>query len=398
MRRLQLVFLSFGAALGAFYPFVAVILADRGFTPAEIGLTTAAASVAFSLAVPAWSHLADVVVGRTGALRLAAAGCGLALVGFGLPWPPLVIGFLYVGFIVFESAIGPLADALAVNALADPARQYGRIRLLSSIAFAVVSVATGFLYDATGYWPAALLCAGLAAAIVPLSVGLPDRPRFELRRSAELADERAGSRRLGGSMRYAVAAVPGLPRVALAIGLAFGGVIAGFTYLGLRIVELGGRPSDVALSAAVAAFAEIPAMAVAGTVAGRFGLRVLFGGSALLYAVCLALWIVVADVGLIVASRAATGLAFAGLWIGSVLAMRALLPDRLQGTGQGIFQVAAFGVGALVANGVGGIVYGSFGHGLLFGLAAASAAAGAVVAWRALPGRRAPEPRSAATP
>lgn len=306
MRRLQLVFLLFGAALGAFYPFVAVILAERGFSPTEIGLTTAVASVAFSLAVPVWGHLADVVLGRVGALRLAAAGCAVALLGFGLPWPALVLGLLYVGFMVFESAIGPLADALAVNALADPARHYGRIRLLSSVA----------------------------------------------------------------------------------IAFAFGGVIAGFTYLGLRIVELAGRPSDVALSAAVAAFAEIPAMVVAGAAAARYGLRILFAGAALLYAVCLGAWIGLADVGLIIATRALTGPAFAGLWVGAVLAMRALLPDRLQGTGQGVFQVAAFGIGALVANGAGGVVYGLLGHGALFGLAAASAVVGKALAWRTLPRRR----------
>jgi hypothetical protein len=73
--------------------------------------------------------------------------------------------------------------------------------------------------------------------------------------------------------------------------------------------------------------------------------------------------------------------------------MRALLPDELQGTGQGIFQVAAFGIGALVANGAGGVVYGTLGHGALFALAGAAAAAGALVAWRALPGTRRPAGR-----
>jgi len=388
VRRLQLVFLLFGAALGAFYPFVAVILAERGFSPAEIGLTTAVASVAFSLAVPVWGHLADVVLGRVGALRLAAAGCAVALLGFGLPWPALVLGLLYVGFMVFESTIGPLADALAVNALADPARHYGRIRLLSSVAFAAVSVSAGVLYDATGYWPASLLCAGLALAIVPASLGLPDRPRYEFRATRPEAAGSALRPPRGGSIRVALASAPGLLGVAVAIAFAFGGVIAGFTYLGLRIVELGGRPSDVALSAAVAAFAEIPAMVVAGAAAARYGLRVLFAGAALLYAVCLGAWIGLADVGLIIATRALTGPAFAGLWIGAVLAMRALLPDRLQGTGQGVFQVAAFGIGALVANGAGGVVYGLLGHGALFGLAAASAVVGAALAWRTLPRRR----------
>ena len=57
---LRLVVLALGAALGVFYPFIPVILQGFGFGPAEIGLVTSAAALGFTLAVPAWGHLADV--------------------------------------------------------------------------------------------------------------------------------------------------------------------------------------------------------------------------------------------------------------------------------------------------------------------------------------------------
>ena len=64
MIALRLVVLALGVALGVFYPFIPVILASRGFGPAEIGLVASIGAVGFTLAVPAWGHIADVRLGR----------------------------------------------------------------------------------------------------------------------------------------------------------------------------------------------------------------------------------------------------------------------------------------------------------------------------------------------
>jgi MFS transporter, PPP family, 3-phenylpropionic acid transporter len=175
--------------------------------------------------------------------------------------------------------------------------------------------------------------------------------------------------------------------VLLAILLAHVGIIAGFSYLPLRIVELGGGPSDVALSAAVSAFAEIPAMLLTGVIAARIGIRGLVAGSCLIYAVCFLSWTVLEDPMLIVATRVVTGFAFAGLWVGSVLTMAVLLRPRLQGTGQGLYQVTAFGVAAVIANIGGGLIFGALGAPVLFSIAAVLAVAAGLLAFVAFPRR-----------
>ncbi len=181
-------------------------------------------------------------------------------------------------------------------------------------------------------------------------------------------------------MAVALRVQPRLRGVLLAVLLVNIGIIAGFTFLPLRMVALGGSPSDVALIASVGAFAEIPAMLVAGAVAARIGLRGLVAGSALLYAACFVGWAVLDSPALIIATRFASGFAFAGLWVGAVLTMAVLLPPRLQATGQGLYQVTGFGIAAVVANLVGGQVYASLGAEVLFGGAAALAVAAAIVA------------------
>jgi MFS family permease len=134
-------------------------------------------------------------------------------------------------------------------------------------------------------------------------------------------------------------------------------------------------------------------MLLAGWLVSRLGLRGLFAAGVLVYAACIASWVVIMTPGLIVATRVVSGFAFSAIWISSVLTMQRLLPPRLQGTGQGLYQTTAFGLAAVVANVVGGLVVGAIGTSPFFALATVATAAAVVPAWLALPGRREPPPR-----
>jgi PPP family 3-phenylpropionic acid transporter len=387
MAGIRAVFILVGAAMGVFTPFISVLLSVRGFEPAEIGIITAVSSAAFTVCIPIWSHLADVTLGRRRALVIAAVGAGGFALAAGLPLPAILLGACFVGFSAFESAWGPLADALAVNAVHDHARDYSRIRLLASGGFAITVAAAGYLYDRTGYGPTYTLCLALSLALAASAVFAPDIARADLAAIAGRAGRGRDGPARGGSFAVALRVQPRLRGVLFATGLAYVGVMAGFTYLPLRIVDLGGQPSDVALAAAVAAFAEIPAMLIAGALAARIGLRGLFALSSCLYAACFASWVVIDAPALIIASRAFTGFGYAGMGLAAVLTMWVLLPPRLQATGQGLYQVTAFGLAAILANLVGGLVYGSLGHAVLFAGAAVLALVAAFAGFAWLPRR-----------
>ena len=374
MRRIRLLFLLNGVIVAVFGPFASVILEDRGFNAAEIGLISALTSIAYVTTLSAWGHLGDVVLGRARALRLAVLAAAGLLLLFQLPLPAVLLGAAYVGYAASFGAVGPMSDALAVNALRDPAREYGRVRGLSSGAFAVAAVGLGVFYGQSGYRPAGLLFLVMALVIAAVVGGVPDLGRATLT---------AGRR--GGAIREALAIQPALPRVLLAVGLAHVGVFAGFTFLSLRIVELGGGAPEVALSSSVAAAAEVFSMVAASRLAPRVGLRVVFAGSVVLYVVSLGLWSGLGSPVAIIASRLISGAGYSGLWIASVMSMQRLLPPRLQGSGQALLSMTTVGVAGFLANVVGGLLYATRGPALLFGISAALGLAGAVVAWTALP-------------
>ena len=172
-----------------------------------------------------------------------------------------------------------------------------------------------------------------------------------------------------GSVGVALRVAPRLGAVLFVVALLHIGIISGYTFLSLRLVELGGSPSVVALSAGISAFAEVPSMLVAGWIAVRIGLRGLFAVGALLYGVAFLSWAVVGSVGLIIASRILIGFSFASVIIAVVLTIATLLPAELQATGQALFQTTAFGIAAIIANVVGGLLYSTAGHSAVFGLA-----------------------------
>lgn len=382
MLSLRSLYLAVGAASGSFFPFIVVMLAGRGFEPAEIGVAMAFGSLAYMGAVPVWGHLGDVTLGRALALRAGAVGAAIAVLLLTLPFPMAIAAALVVAFNAFQSALQPLADTLALANVPDRDRDFARIRLLASLSFALVSIACGVVYDRVGYWMTAVVFGVAAVWIVATVTGLRDG-QHDLVREEATRQRRARF----GTTGEALAIQPRLPAVLVAVGLIHLGVLASFTYLPLRITDLGGGPEMVALVAGVSALGEIPGMLLAGAVAARIGLRGLFGAACLVYAACIASWIVIDVPAAIVATRFVTGLVFGGMLVASALTIGSLLPARLQATGQALYQTTAFGIAAVVANLGGGLIYGSAGSGLLFALTAIAAVAAAAVGLLAFPGR-----------
>ena len=383
MIALRLVVLALGVALGVFYPFISVILASRGLGPAQIGLVASIGAVGFTLAVPAWGHIADVRLGRARTLQICAIGGAVAVGALLGPWPPIVIALLFFAYWMFESSWQPLADALTVN-LVDR-RRYGRVRLLTSLSFAIASIAAGFFYDQAGFDAAYILAVAATLTIAVAATRVPDVGRADLETPGHGAATPSRSRPWLGSAGVALRVAPRLGAVLVAVMLINITIISGFTYLPLRLADLGSPPSDVALSAGVSAMAEIPAMLVAARVAQWVGLRGMFVVSALIYGGVSASWIVLDSAPLIIATRLVSGVAFAWILVCVVLTIARLLPSELQATGQSLYQTFAFGLGAIVANLVGGVLYANIGHSAVFGLGLVLAIFAATMGWFVFP-------------
>ena len=194
MRWLRILYLSSGLCFGALYGFMPVLLRSKGFEPALIGLATSLGAVGYSIALPAWGHMGDIVSGPRRTLQMACIPAALFAVGLAAPLP--VFGVILC-VVVISAGAGPalaLTDAMAVPALSDASRQYSGLRLIASLGGAGSSVACGLLYSQTGYAVAPLVFVAAMATTVLAAQFIPFGRDSERRRRAAASRRAAGHR------------------------------------------------------------------------------------------------------------------------------------------------------------------------------------------------------------
>ena len=129
-----------GIALGIYNPFIAVTLTAKGFDVAAIGVITAIAAVGFIVAVPLWGQLADTRLGRPQALAIAAPRAGSCSPRSSCRRAAVLVAPLFLAGSLFVAAWLSLVDAIVVNAVQD-SRRYARLRLISSLTYALAALA-----------------------------------------------------------------------------------------------------------------------------------------------------------------------------------------------------------------------------------------------------------------
>jgi len=181
----------------------------------------------------------------------------------------------YVDGRAFDADTARLSEPLrrTVDALRAPGRQYGALRALASLSFAVAVIVVGLVYDRAGYAGAPVVSLIASTAVLLIVRRVPDQTRDPAARL--IARDHGGSAAAGrfGSVSRAFAVQPRLLIVLATLTLAYAGVQGAVTFVGIRIAELGGQPSAVALSYGVSALTEIPGLVITGWLVRRFGLR-----------------------------------------------------------------------------------------------------------------------------
>ncbi len=392
MRWLRSLYLANGVIYGTVGAFVPVILTWHGFDAPLVAITAGLGSLAFWIALPAWGHLGDVVVGTRRALQLAAIPAALVTLGLALPAPALVIVLICVASAMTGGAIGALTDAQAVSGLTDPRREYGRLRMLGSLSAGLAALGAGLVYDRTGYILAPILGAAATFSVFFIARRIPDGKGALRPRERAVVDTRpresAGASRHGrfGSVSDALHGRPRLIAILFGCLGIFIGIMGSGTFVTLRLQSLGGGASTIGFANGLGALAEVPGMILAGWLAGRFGIRIVLAVSALGLATVFGSWAFVTAPMVIVATKMVAGLCFAGVTVSFVVTMATILPPRLVSTGQTLYQSVAFGAASILANLAGAFIFRIGGTEVVFWFLACATLVGCVVSVLAVPG------------
>ena len=388
MRWIRLLYLANGAIYGTWGAFMPVVLTWHGFDAPLVALTGSLGSIAFWLSLPVWGHLGDKVVGTRRALQLTAIPTAILLLGLELPLPALFIVLLCVAGGATGGAIGALTDALTVAGLADPEREYGKLRMLGSLGAGVFAIGFGLLYDRTGYMMVPLAGGVAFSTVAIVAFKLPYRPAVSRAADRTAAAESPESDARPGRFGSLSEALHGRPRLILilvgCLGI-FMGIMGGGTFITLRLQALGGGPSTIGFANGIGSSAEVPGMFLAGWLVVRYGVRPVMGIAAFGLACVFGSWALTTDPLLISATKILGGVMFAGVTVSFVVTMASILPQRLVSTGQTLYQSVAFGAAAVLSNLIGAVLYKLGGAEVVFIFLACATAVGGVISVLALP-------------
>ncbi|HEX7491447.1 MAG TPA: MFS transporter [Candidatus Limnocylindrales bacterium] len=392
MRWLRVLYLWNGLVIGAMYGFVPVLLQSKGFAPALIGVTCSLGSVAYTLVLPIWGHVGDVVTGPRRALQIACVPAAIAGLMYGQPLPVIAIVLCQVLMNLGGGPLMALTDAMAMPILANATREYTRLRLILSFGAGGGGIVFGLLYGVVGYGAAPYIYVAIIVSMIVFAQLVPlGRDSERHRRTSAQREGRAhveGSHGRFGSVGEAFRIQPRLVAILLAVTCGFIGIMAATTFVSLRIADLGGGAAEVGMVNGLGSGAEVPGLVIAGFLVARFGARSVLMASSLGFAICLLSWVFLVDTAPILITRFISGIFFSGVLVSYVLTIARMLPAGLQSTGQTLLQACCYGGGAILANFLGGILYGTMGPIGVFGGGAICALLGGVIGYFALPDLR----------
>lgn len=367
-------FVVFGVAVAAFFPFVSLYLRGRGLSPGDIGLVVAVMAAARLLANPLWGHVGDATIGRVNALRLGTLGVVGAAAAMNAARGPTAIAVVAFVLAAMQVAGGPNLDAIALAHLGqERMTDYGRIRALESLSYAGACLAFGAILQTAGIGWAMPIYALASLAVVAWSYTVPrDRPVRHERRG------RLGT--VGAVFREA----PRFWGLLVATLLVWTGFNAAWNFIALKISDEGGGPLLVGFGLALGGLVEVPVMRVSARLQARLGLRLVYTLGCLVYAVGFVLWGAISDPTIVSMLAVFEGLAFGLLFTTGVVVIGRLLPPHLYATGNAVAAMVGFGIGPIIGAGIGGFVYQHAGTVVLYSGASALALLGAAAAWIAL--------------
>ena len=150
MSKFYVMYLSLFIGLGAYNTFLPVYLENTlGFTSSQVGLIVSIPSIIGIIFVPIWGLISDISKKQKPVLWLNVL-MSLIFTGLYIITESFITIFVVAtGLEMFRNSILPLTDSLTTSYCKKNNKNYGQIRVIGSMSFAIASFLCGQLIKAT---------------------------------------------------------------------------------------------------------------------------------------------------------------------------------------------------------------------------------------------------------
>jgi len=358
-------------AFGVILPFLPAVLAARGLNPAEIALVLAVGSAVRLVAGPLGGRLADVLAAPRAVLAMAAAVSALAASGFLVAAGFGAMLVVHAALSIGMAPIVPLSDAVTIAAARgtgpDGERRerfdYGRVRAAGSIAFILAALLAGQAVAAFGADAAIGLVVAGCAATAGAALLLPR------------AAPRVAGARQGGAGFLAPLRIPAFRHLLLVSALIQGSHAFYYAFGTLHWQAQGLGEGLIGALWAIGVLAEIALFLWGrGVVArlGALGLSLIAAAAGVLRWGATAL---TADPALLVPLQLLHAATFGAQHLATIQILARVVPPAEAGTAQALHASLGAGLSIGVLTLASGPLYGAFGGGGYWAMAALCALA-----------------------
>ncbi|PYZ93968.1 MFS transporter [Salipaludibacillus keqinensis] len=255
-------------SFGGLFPLLSVYFQNEiELSGSQIGMITSIGPIVMLLTQPVWGLLSDYTKRPRLLLTIAVIGTGSVGFTYLLAEEYVILVAIAAGLAMFQSAIIPLSDSMAMNYVYKNGGDYGNIRMWGAVGFALAVWFMGMLSDWLGQ---GIIFYGFALVLfisAYFSLGMPKES------VTAKVDIRGGMKEL--------VKVPGFLLFLIVTFLVFGPIMANNFYFGLLIQFSGGSLAGVGFAFLLAAGSEVPFMRWAGQWIRKRGILVILFVAAL---------------------------------------------------------------------------------------------------------------------
>lgn len=334
-------------------PYTSLYFSEKGFSPTSVGLILSLWAAVSIVSQPVMGMINDRINNPRKILMICAIAA--PVFGMGFQIAEGLAGFLVLSvlFAWFQSASGPIGDAMAVEIASRNGYPFGSIRLWGALSYAVGTFTTGILYNKYGYDDIFLYYAVVSLALCFVIVLLPKakvaRPKITLL----------------GQMGKVVRNKPFMIFMATSMLVMMSGSI-NMNFLPLYFKEMGFDKSWIGSAYAIAAIIEVPMFWVATKLSRRIGRYPLLSLAAAIYGIQYLTLFIFNDVSLTLAVQLLNGVAFAFVAGTAVEVIQSYSTKGTAATMQTVYAAVTWGLGGILGNAMGGIIVDHLGSSALY--------------------------------
>ncbi|OBZ10695.1 hypothetical protein A8L34_19155 [Bacillus sp. FJAT-27264] len=361
MRTLSSYYFLYYLAMSVLMPYTSLYFSERGFSFTTVGLILSLWALVSVVAQPVMGLINDRLGNPKQIMLLSSILAAVLGFGFNLMEGLTGIIVLSLFFAWFQSSVGPVGDALAVEIASRDGFSFGNVRLFGALSYAIGTFTTGILYERFGYSHIFVYYLVISMIVCVTILFLPTTKVS--RRKVTLFGQMGEVVRNKPFMIFVVTST--LMMMSASINLNF---------LPLYFKEMGFNKSWIGSAFAIAAIIEVPMFWVATRLSKAIGRYPLLCLAAAIYGSQYLVMFLFSNVSLTLAVQLLNGVAFAFAAGTAVEVVQSYATEGTKATLQTVYAAVTWGLGGIVGNAVGGVVTDHLGakylYLILFGLCA----------------------------